>query len=813
MRGAFPFRFFKGRILLGLVFCALGFLLGIVGFAISSVAQIASPSIKAKIAPQVLAETGAGEKAAVVILLADQADVSAAHTMRDQDARGWFVYNTLVEHAARTQADLRRFLESQGVAYQSFWAANMIVATADGALVESLAARPDVARIDSNNPVRWLEEPEVEEAGALAQSPNAATAVAWGVNNVNAPSLWAMGYNGAGMVIGNLDTGVRWTHTALKPKYRGWNGLVADHSYNWRDAIHSGGGICGPNTLAPCDDDGHGTHTTGTTVGDDGAGNQIGVAPGAKWIGCRNMNQGVGTPATYTECFQFMIAPTDLTGNNPNAALRPHVINNSWSCPASEGCSSGTLETIVNNTQAAGIFVAVSAGNSGPGCSSVMHPPSIYSASFSVGAYDANNFLASFSARGPSTYTPHPLKPNLSAPGVFVLSAVNDSDVSYNSFSGTSMAAPHVAGVVALLWSARPELERDIETTKAILQSTANPNVVVSAQTCGGTPSTEIPNNSFGYGRVDALAAFNASAPPSPTPTPTPSPAPSPTPSPSPTPGATPTPTPTPSPTPASSPTPPTALGNISARLPVETGDGALIGGFIVTGMQQKQVLVRAIGPSLELPGQLDNPTLELRDSSGALLQENDDWKNSANQQAIMNSGLAPDHDQESAIIATLPANKQTYTAIVRGADNTTGIGVVEIYDLDHSSDSELANISSRGLVQTGDNALFAGTIVVGQADQEVIIRALGPSLPVPGRMENPMLELRDSNGALMQENDNWVDSPNKQEIMNSGIPPAHDLESAILASLPANKASYTAIVRGVNSTTGIAVVEVYALE
>jgi hypothetical protein len=224
-------------------------------------------------------------------------------------------------------------------------------------------------------------------------------------------------------------------------------------------------------------------------------------------------------------------------------------------------------------------------------------------------------------------------------------------------------------------------------------------------------------------------------------------------------------------------------------------------------------VFIRAIGPSLGLTDQLANPTLELRDSSGALLQENDDWENSPNQQAIMNSGLAPTHDLESAIIATLPANKQTYTAIVRGVNNTTGIGVVEIYDLDDSVDSELANISSRGLVQTGDNALFTGTIVVGQADQKVIVRALGPSLPVPGKMENPILELRDSNGAIIQENDNWVDSPNKQEIMDSGIPPAHDLESAIVALLPANDASYTAIVRGVNDTTGIAVVEVYAVD
>ena len=191
--------------------------------------------------------------------------------------------------------------------------------------------------------------------------------------------------------------------------------------------------------------------------------------------------------------------------------------------------------------------------------------------------------------------------------------------------------------------------------------------------------------------------------------------------------------------------------------------------------------------------------------------QETNAWRIPQTQPSY--SGLAPAHDLESAVIATLPANGQSYTAIVRGTNNTTGIGVVEIYDLDRSVDSKLANISSRGLVQTGDNALFAGTIVVGQANQRVIIRALGPSLSLAGKMEDPKLELRDSNGALMQANDNWVDSPNKQEIMDSTIPPTHDLESAIVATLPANDASYTAIVRGVNDTTGIAVVEVYALQ
>jgi hypothetical protein len=254
--------------------------------------------------------------------------------------------------------------------------------------------------------------------------------------------------------------------------------------------------------------------------------------------------------------------------------------------------------------------------------------------------------------------------------------------------------------------------------------------------------------------------------------------------------------------------TKPTVLANISTRLPVGTGDNVLIAGFIVTGNQNKKVIVRAIGPSLTLAGKLADPILELHDGSGALLEMNDNWQDSPNKQAIIDSTIPPSNPLESAIVRSVPPGN--YTAIERGVNNGTGIGVVEAYDLDTSATSKLANISTRGLVQTGDNVLIAGTIVVGQASQKVIIRALGPSTGVPGAMADPTLELHDGNGALLEANDNWVDSPNKQAIIDSTIPPPNNLESAIVRILtPGN---YTAIVRGVNNSTGIAVVEVYAL-
>ena len=254
----------------------------------------------------------------------------------------------------------------------------------------------------------------------------------------------------------------------------------------------------------------------------------------------------------------------------------------------------------------------------------------------------------------------------------------------------------------------------------------------------------------------------------------------------------------------------PPTLGNISTRLRVETGDNVLIGGFIVTGTQTKRVMVRAIGPSLPVSGVLPDPMLELRNSAGGLIRSNDNWR-SDQEAEIIATGIPPGNDMESAMVEILPANGSAYTTIVRGANNGTGVGLVEAYDLDQSVDSKLANISTRGLVQTDDNVMIAGTIVLGHTPQRVLVRAIGPSLPLEGKLANPTLELRDGNGALLRANDNWR-SEQEAEIIATTIPPTHDLESAIVETLPANNAAYTAIVRGSNDTTGVALVEIYDL-
>jgi hypothetical protein len=262
----------------------------------------------------------------------------------------------------------------------------------------------------------------------------------------------------------------------------------------------------------------------------------------------------------------------------------------------------------------------------------------------------------------------------------------------------------------------------------------------------------------------------------------------------------------------------------------VQTDDDVMIGGFIVQGTEPKRVIIRALGPELThygVPNVLVNPTLELHDRTGALIASNDDWMTTiiggiiTRDQVtdIRNSSYAPTDPRESAIVADLPAGN--YTAIVRGARNTTGVGLVEVYDLNPQPNSTLRNISTRSFVQTGDNVMIGGFIVqrTEPRGQRVIIRAIGPELTqygVPNALVDPTLELYDADGHLIASNDNWQQTiiggiiTNNQAIAirNSGYAPANRSESAMIVTLPAG--NYTAIVRGVNDTTGVALVEVY---
>jgi subtilisin family serine protease len=452
-----------------------------------------------KVDPWVLDTARSAGETECLVFLEEQADVTAAKALGSKDAKGRYVFETLTEVARRTQAPLIAELEQAGVDHRPFWIANMIWVRGDLDRVRSLAERPDVARIHANPRVALRLPPT--DATRRVDAPQG---VEPNIALVGVPDVfWSAGVTGQGVVVAGQDTGYEWDHPALKSHYRGWDGATADHNYNWHDAIHSGGGVCGPDTPAPCDDNNHGTHTMGTMVGDDGAGNQIGMAPGARWIGCRNMDQGVGTPATYSECFQFFVAPTDLNDENPDPSMAPDVINDSWICPPSEGCvDPNALLAVVENARAAGITVVASAGNSGSSCGTVESPPAIYDAAFSVGAINLFGEISSFSSRGPVTVDGSSrLKPDVAAPGENIRSSVRGGG--YASFSGTSMSGPHVAGLVALILSAQGCFEGDVDAIETFIRQGAFPRT--SSQNCGGIPGTRIPNNTFGRGTIRAV--------------------------------------------------------------------------------------------------------------------------------------------------------------------------------------------------------------------------------------------------------------------------------------------------------------------
>ncbi len=448
-----------------------------------------------KISPRVVAETANGGTTEALIVLTEQADLSPASNLQSKLEKRQFVVNTLRAVADRTQGQIIHFLQRHRIRYRTFFIVNMIQVTGDRALMEDLAARADVAHIDANPYVRT----SLPVATHVDSGPHTNT-VEWNIEQVHAPEVWALGFKGKGLVVAGADTGVQWDHPALKLHYRGWKGNKANHNYNWHDAVD--------NTQVPFDPYGHGTFTVSEMVGDDGQGNQIGVAPGAKWIACRNMDaNGTGSPSRYTECFEYLIAPYPY--NHPkkgNPALAADSINNSWICPSSEGCSTETLLKVVNAVRAAGIFPAMAAGNSGPNCSTVDTPPAIYRSAVSVGALDSTNTIAGFSSRGPVTADgSNRLKPNLSAPGVNVRGAYPTNQYGYSD--GTSMAAPHLGGGVALLWQAKPSLDGNVSKTEStIIHSTQQ---LQTTETCGGTEG-KIPNDTYGWGLLDLLKAVQA---------------------------------------------------------------------------------------------------------------------------------------------------------------------------------------------------------------------------------------------------------------------------------------------------------------
>ena len=464
-----------------------------------------------KVDPWVL-ETAANGQTEFILYLREQADLSHAAQFSAKIEKGKYVYSQLAGLALRTQGPILSMLEKSGLQHRSYWIENMIWVRGDLSAVQAMAQLPDVAHIYANPRIKMdLPDPSRSLIPPEPQSPDT---IRWNISIVRAPDVWAMGYTGQGAVVGGADTGYQWDHPALIDQYRGWDGFNANHNYNWHDAIDTVGDPW-HDSPTPVDPYGHGTHTMGTMVGDDGADHQIGVAPGAKWIGCRNMDyHGYGTPATYIECYEWFIAPYPIGGNpltQGDASKAPDVINNSWACIDSEGCPDGSILLLdaVQAVRAAGILTVHSAGNSGPACGTIRDPAAIYPESFTVGATNSSDRMYEASSRGPATvnYQDHSetvLKPNVSAPGVSVYSSIPTN--TYGYATGTSMAAPHVAGLVALMISAHPNLAGNVDEIEDLIEGSAVA-LTPSNQECGGISDRQVPNNTFGWGRIDALTA------------------------------------------------------------------------------------------------------------------------------------------------------------------------------------------------------------------------------------------------------------------------------------------------------------------
>ncbi len=431
-----------------------------------------------KVDPLLLDRLAVEEETPFFVIMAVQADVSGAAALSTKVEKTTYVYEQLTRTARQTQASLLAYLKERGVPFQAFYIMNTIRVEAGLPVIEWLAAREDVARISV--PPNPRLEPVYDErpAGEGTAAPE------WNVLRVGAPDVWAMGFRGEGMVVGDNDTGMQYDHPALVNQYRGnLGGGVFDHNYNWWDDI---GG-----SSTPLDYDSHGTHTAGTMVGDDGGSNQIGVAPGAKIIACAGLS---------LTCLEFFLTPWDLNHQNPDPTKAPDAINNSWYDP-----DPFDYRPIIQNLNAAGIAVIKSAGNAGGNCNTITNPgyvPEI----IATAAFANGDTIAGFSSRGPSSYYNPPgtiLKPEVAAPGVSVRSSVPTNGYGYKS--GTSMAAPHSTALVALIWNAAPCLRGDVPTTKDIMMHSAEAKIDPQCP-----PFIDHPNDVWGWGILDMPAAVQA---------------------------------------------------------------------------------------------------------------------------------------------------------------------------------------------------------------------------------------------------------------------------------------------------------------
>lgn len=453
------------------------------------VVSAAGAAAETKIDGRLLADAQRGSTSAFFVDLTEQADLSGAAALTSKEEKGRHVFARLREVAARSQPPVEQTLREAGFDPVPFYILNTILALPrDGVSISetqlrALASRPEVARLvapgraDIPAPVETARPPVASHAD-LQQN----------LALIGAPPFHARGLDGRGLVIGISDSGAEWTHPALASRYRGNGEAGVTHDYNWFDPTEE-------RTRVPTDTNGHGTHSTAIAVGGF-PGDRVGVAPGAQWIGCRALGPG-SNRVTVLACLQFFLAPTDLDGNNPDPDRAPDVTNHSYICPFCE------LEPAFQALKDAGIMAVAGSGNFGPTCGSVFDPGT-YANVLTVGAVDDTGLLTEFSSRGPVENIL--VKPEIVAPGAAVRSAYLFGG--YEALSGTSEASPHVAGAVALLWSARPGLRGDVDATIETLLGAARRT---RAADCA-TEESDV-NDLYGHGVLNLTPFLPADQP------------------------------------------------------------------------------------------------------------------------------------------------------------------------------------------------------------------------------------------------------------------------------------------------------------
>jgi subtilisin family serine protease len=464
-----------------------------------------------RIEPELEAAVRLHGETAVLIDFGARPDLSPALAM-DWEARGRFVVAELQSAAEQSQTRVRAYLDGKGLPYRSFWIDNLIfVPSVSRGVLDDLLAFGEVEILRADRTMMVIEPVERSEApgGGRFVEPN--------ITHVHADQVWSQGVDGTGMVVAGIDTGVRYTHEVLLPHYRGnLGGGVYDHDFNWLDGADG-------SASAPLDDHGHGSHTMGTMIGDDGGANQVGMAPGATWIACDGCEGSSCSASGLLTCAQWVAAPYPI--GDPSSAdpsKRPHVVNNSWGdCGRSYD---NWYQGVVDSWHAAGVypvFANVNASNCGyaypPGCNTVGNPGRYGNVTGVGSTGQSNGAYAAHSNWGPTdnldTVNPNgfpSVKPQVVAPGVDIRSSLNSSNSSYGSWGGTSMSAPHVAGLIALMWQAAPCLIGDYAETENIIQASAVPIPYVT--NCGGEGPGNIPNMATGWGEIDALEAVTQSA-------------------------------------------------------------------------------------------------------------------------------------------------------------------------------------------------------------------------------------------------------------------------------------------------------------